>query len=308
MSSPWSERSTADGSWTLWNEALGEACHSASGAWTQARERYARACALHEHPGPVLRLLDVGTGLGLNLAAALEALAPRGVRLEAWTFELDVEALARGLALYERAALAGGAWGSWHACTRNALRAALAAAGTPVEWDGPSGTRHRLALLVGDARTTLGRLARQPAWDAVFLDPFSPRRSPALWEQPFLAELAARLAPEGWLSTYSAAFQVRLALARAGLRVGRGPRVGAKAEGTLASPTLVPPPLAPRVQRRLDRRAGVSDAGPGAHFAVSFARPWPASRLECGARGHAHWPPGVPENPPAWATPPATDP
>ncbi|HEX6885757.1 MAG TPA: MnmC family methyltransferase [Planctomycetota bacterium] len=256
--SVWSERATADGSWTLWHEALGEACHSSAGAWTQARLRYARACRLDEHRGPRLALLDVGTGLGLNLAAALEAVAGRALELEVATFELEPEPIERALALYARPERAGGPWEPWHGPVRAALRAALAAPGARVELRAPDGTRHGLTLHLGDARATLPRLARMPAWDAIFLDPFSPRRAPALWEETFLAELAARLAPGGWLSTYSASFRVRLALARAGLAVGRGPRVGAKGEGTLASRERAVPPLAPRVERRLVRRAGLS--------------------------------------------------
>jgi hypothetical protein len=68
------------------------------------------------------------------------------------------------------------------------------------------------------------------------------------------------------LSTYSAAVAVRAGLAAAGLELGRGPRVGAKAEGTLAvkgfagGPLAVNgfarlEPLAPRVARRVARRA-----------------------------------------------------
>jgi hypothetical protein len=57
------------------------------------------------------------------------------------------------------------------------------------------------------------------------------------------------------LSTYSAATRVRVHLRAVGLAVGVGPRVGPKAEGTLAARGADVPPLHPRVQRRIDRRA-----------------------------------------------------
>jgi tRNA U34 5-methylaminomethyl-2-thiouridine-forming methyltransferase MnmC len=295
----WSERPTADGSWTLWNEELDEGCHSSAGAWTQARQRYARACRLEQLTGPRARVLDVGTGLGLNLAAALEALAPRGVGLEAVTFEREPEVVERGLALYSRAELVAGPWERWHAPIRRALAAALATPGEAQTFEDPRGLPHTLTLQLGDARTTLARTAAAPRADAIFLDPFSPRRCPTLWEEDFLARLAQQLAPEGWLSTYSAAFRVRLALARAGLRVGLGPRVGTKSEGTLASPGLTPPSLPARLARRLARRGG-----PRAPlFAVSVARAERGGRLECEAWGHAHRLPRVPANPAAGATP-----
>jgi len=261
VSTIWRETPTADGSWTLFHAGVGEACHSSSGAWQQAVERYAGACQLAERARSgewgACRLLDIGTGLGLNLAAALAALAPSEVPLRALTLELDPEVIELGLALYERAELVRGPWEEWHAPVRRALRAALARPGQAVEL-GRDGV---LELRLGDARATLHDGASVD-FDAVFLDPFSPARAGALWEDGFLAEVARRMARGAWLSTYSAAFRVRLALARGGLRVGRGAHVGAKGEGTLASPDRDPPELARRVARRLERRLAAPLAGP----------------------------------------------
>ena len=254
MSATWRETPTADGSWTLYHAGVGEACHSSSGAWQQALERYARACRLGERARSgelrACRLLDIGTGLGLNLAAALAELEGSGGPLDALTLELDPAAIELGLALYERAELARGPWEPWHAPVRRALRAALARPGERVEL----GRGGALELRLGDARATLLAGAVR-TFDAVFLDPFSPARAGELWEEAFLVEVARRMGKAAWLSTYSASFRVRLALVRAGLHVGRGPRVGRKGEGTLASPELVPPALSPRLVRRLERRA-----------------------------------------------------
>ncbi len=265
MSAPhWIPVATADGSWTLVHSALGQSCHSRSGAWQQARERYALPCRIAERSRErgrrELRLLDVGTGLGLNLAAALESLAEGGTALHAVSLELDPAVIRAGCALYEREELRAGPWELHHGVVRRALRAALESGG-----EAPLGERGTLRLLVGDARRTISRVEER-SFDAVFLDPFSPRADPALWEEEFLAALERRMASGSWLSTYSAAFRVRLALARAGLRVGRGPRVGTKGEGTLATPDQDPPELPFRVARRLDRRrASPPMAHHGAH-------------------------------------------
>lgn len=246
----WVPTATADGSWTLVHAGLGEGCHSLAGAWQQATERYAAACRLAEAartaPGGSVRLLDLGTGLGLNLAAALVAVEEAGGSLAATSLELDPGVLAAGLALYERVELSRGPWAAPHAEVRRALRTALAG-------DGHARLgRGTLELRLGDARATLPEGG--PAFDAIFLDPFSPGRAGDLWEPPFLARVATRLAPGGWLSTYSAAFRVRLALAAAGLEVGQGPRVGTKGEGTLARREAPVPPLPARVSARLRRR------------------------------------------------------
>ena len=80
MNGGWVERRTADGSSTLAHPVHGETLHSVAGAWTQARERYARECRLRERAlelraegRATLFLCDVGTGLGLNLALPDEA-------------------------------------------------------------------------------------------------------------------------------------------------------------------------------------------------------------------------------------------
>ncbi len=273
--SNWRELETADGSWTLFHSVVGEGCHSLSGAWQQAVQRYAGACQLapraQAREFDVCRLLDIGTGLGLNLAAALAALEPSGVPLAALTLEIDPEVVERGITLYERAELARGPWERWHAPVRRALRAALLNPGRGVVLDAEPGPGGVLELRLGDARTTLLSGAQDP-FDAVFLDPFSPARAGELWEEGFLCAVARRMARAAWLSTYSASFRVRLGLARAGLRVGRGPRVGAKGEGTLASAERVPPELSPRLARRLARR---TESGPSL-LPIRLQDRWPA--------------------------------
>jgi len=246
----WIPTATADGSWTLVHAGLGEGCHSLAGAWQQACERYAGPCRLAEAaratPQGCVGLLDLGTGLGLNLAAALAAVEAAGGRLAALSLERDPAVLAAGLALYERPELAHGPWAAPHAEVRRALRAALAGDGRAALGRGT------LELRLGDARDTLPGPPR--TFEAVFLDPFSPGRAGELWEAGFLARVATQVAPGGWLSTYSAAFRVRLALAAAGLEVGQGPRVGTKGEGTLARREAPVPPLPARVSARLRRR------------------------------------------------------
>ena len=248
----WTPVRTDDGSWTLVHPGHGEACHSFAGAWSQARERYVGPCRIRElgHEREVVRLLDIGTGLGLNLACALAALEGSGARLEVASFEQDRSVLEAAFALRD--------WPPEVAPWIARAHAALAA-----ELDRP-GSAGWLRLEIGDARQGIVGLAREPAFDAVFLDPFSPGVEGELWAPAFLGELAARMAPHALLSTYSASFQVRLALAGAGLNVGKGPRVGRKAEGTLASWSGVLPGLDARTGRRLATRVARERLRPGA--------------------------------------------
>jgi tRNA U34 5-methylaminomethyl-2-thiouridine-forming methyltransferase MnmC len=245
----WRAQRTEDGSWTLVHPGHGQACHSLHGAWTQARERY--ASAIGDLPRECVsqgrvRLLDIGTGLGLNLAAAVEACEARGWCLDATSFELDPRVV-RAAADLEPVG----------ACHARILEALAATDERSIDSPPLAIGAHRLRWLVGDAREQLPRLASEFVFDIVFLDPFSPGIDPALWEPEFLAEVARRMAPGARLATYTTAMRVRVALARAGLNVGSGPRVGRKAAGTLASRGGAVPPLDPRTQRRLERARAV---------------------------------------------------
>jgi SAM-dependent methyltransferase len=261
VSAAWIPVRTEDGSSTLRHPLHGETCHSLAGAWQQARERYAEPCRLRELAlagRGVLRLLDVGTGLGLNLVAAFEALEGTGARLEAVTLEIDRSVLAAAQGLLREPPRQGldphvvGPAGGARDLQAEILELLTRASSGPAQ-SVELGSRGSIELLLGDARREIARLPREPRFDAVFLDPFSPAKEPDLWEEPFVREVAARMASGSRLSTYSSAFRVRRVLARAGLRVGLGPRVGRKAEGTLASPDGELPPLPARVRSRLER-------------------------------------------------------
>jgi tRNA U34 5-methylaminomethyl-2-thiouridine-forming methyltransferase MnmC len=224
----WTPVRSADGSWTLAHPDHGETCHSKAGAWQQACERYADGCRLGERRG-VVRLLDVGTGIGLNLAAAYRA--TKG-NLEVVSLERDPGVIEAGFALEQPPEVE-----RWLAPVRAALKS----------------ERSFVRLRLGDARSIVKTL--EGSFDAVFLDPFSPRVEPDLWSLEFLSEIARRMAPGSILSTYSASLSVRAALAAAGLRVGPGARVGTKAAGTLASPDAKLPTFDERTRRRIERRA-----------------------------------------------------
>ena len=242
----WTLELTGDGSPTLVHGGHGQACHSEVGAWREAVERYVVPCRLPERAagGGCVRLLDVGTGPGWNLAAALDAVEGAGGLLEVWTLESDPSVIRTAIERFDE-----GPFARRYAPVREALARAL-----ELDDEVPFGDRSRLRLLVGDATRKIRTLDRR--FDAVFLDPFSPRVEPELWHPAFLAELASRMAPGSRLSTYSVRHQVAAALFAAGLRVGPGPRVGTKS-GTLATPDGELPPLPERARRRVERRAEV---------------------------------------------------
>ena len=101
-------------------------------------------------------------------------------------------------------------------------------------------------------------LPETQCYDAVFLDPFSPHKSPELYSQEFLAKLGSLLKRHGVILTYTSAAPVRYALIDAGLEIGEGPALG-RSGGTIASFTLN---RIPKYLNQSDERMiALSDAG-----------------------------------------------
>ncbi|MEO0688329.1 MAG: MnmC family methyltransferase, partial [Cyanobacteria bacterium J06649_11] len=94
--------------------------------------------------------------------------------------------------------------------------------------------------------------------DAIFLDPFSPRKCPQLWTVEFISLLAQCLKPSGRLATYSASAAVRTALLNAGLKIGSTHGAGRKSPGTISAFEYKElPPLSPMEQEHLQTRAAI---------------------------------------------------
>lgn len=252
----WTPVLTGDGSLTLRNDRLGEACHDLAGAWTESCERYALPTGLGRRAAGAdpVRLLDIGTGLGWNLAAALAAVEQPGGTLDAVGIELDPTVIERTIGLDRESGLAAGEAGRWHGKVTGALERVLSNPDAAWKTGIPLGERSRLRLALRGVSDVLEDLEGQPGFDAIFLDFFSRASDPRPWEGRLIQAIAGLLAPGGLLATYSAALDLRVHLAAAGLQVGKGPKVAGKAEGTLAGRGVAGPPLADRTRRKLLRR------------------------------------------------------
>lgn len=208
----WQPQLTEDGSFTFFSEEFGETFHSRQGAKAEAFAKFAQATDLasRAQQGP-MRLLDVCYGLGYNTAAALEtiwAINPT-CQVEIYGLELD--------ASVPLAAIAPPLIEEWSP-TVQAILIALAMEQT---YRSP---QLQATLLIGDARQTIQTLRSQGFQaDAIFFDPFSPRRCPQLWTIEFFKQVAGCLAPHGKLATYSRSASVRSAMLTAGLAIGTIP-------------------------------------------------------------------------------------
>lgn len=248
----WMPQPTGDGSFTFFSDEFGEAFHSQDGAKAEAFLKFAAATNLRQQAQQgQLRLLDVCYGLGYNTAAALEVIwsVNPNCRVEMYGLELD--------STVPKAAIAPPLIDSWSEDVQVVLQAIAQAqyCCTP---------RLTATLLLGDARQTIQTLCALPFQaDAIFFDPFSPRRCPQLWTVEFFKQVAKCLAPTGRLATYSRSASVRSAMLAAGFYIGTIPPQETHlphewSQGTVASfnPQTLHP-LSPLEQEHLQTRAAI---------------------------------------------------
>jgi tRNA U34 5-methylaminomethyl-2-thiouridine-forming methyltransferase MnmC len=216
----WTPQLTQDGSFTFFSTEFGETFHSTQGAKAEAFAKFSDVTDLRQKAqNPSLCLLDICYGLGYNSAAALETIWQVNPQCQVFLYGLEIDATV------PLGAIAPQLLQAWSLEVQIILTA-LAHQHCYLD------ARCHAQLLIGDARQTVQRLIHadvpisgQQPWqaDAIFFDPFSPRRCPQLWTVEFFQQVARCLNPEGKLATYSRSASVRAALSSAGFYIGTIP-------------------------------------------------------------------------------------
>lgn len=221
---------TEDGSFTLFSEAFGEACHSTTGAKTETILHYLEGCKIldkTEHHSP-LTILEVGFGLGVGFLTTLEKI-PAGKKWHFISMELDKNLL------------------DWFKDNHPELN---------LQWNenllSASGEDFKLTIIQGDARIKVPEyLATHPTiFHAIYQDAFSPKRNPVLWTKEWFTLLKAHSHPDVILSTYSASASIRKSLHETGWGVQKGEKFGPKRTSTRA---VLNRPTDPEILAHLER-------------------------------------------------------
>ncbi len=208
----WAPEKTEDGSFTFFSEEFQERFHSHLGAKTEAFQKFAEITDLTQRAkSSHIKLLDVCFGLGYNTAAAIETIwsANSNCHIEVYGLEIDPTV--------PQAATLPPLIDSWSSAVKEILTK-LALENRCLE------EKITAELLIGDARQTIQSLIKKNFQaDAIFFDPFSPKRCPQLWTVEFFQQVTKCLAKTGKLTTYSRSASVRTAMLNAGLYIGTIP-------------------------------------------------------------------------------------
>lgn len=211
---------TDDGTYTLFSEEYSQAMHTLDGAYREAVIKHVLPSKVLEKDEAILRVLEVGFGIGYNVLALVEAFSKEkpGRFLEVVSLERNIDAITRIEAAFDD---------ENRRCMFELLKSIPEKKQIRQE-------HFSVTVLEGDARRTV-QMLEGDVFQAIFHDPYSPSKNPELWTVDFFRELL-RLAKDGcMLTTYSSAAQIRSALLEAGFAVGKGPGMGKKREGTIAA-------------------------------------------------------------------------
>ncbi|MBR9677073.1 hypothetical protein GOV04_02950 [Candidatus Woesearchaeota archaeon] len=196
---------TDDGSITLYSEKIGSTYHSTSGAVEEAIKKFVEPAKLAEG----VNILDFCFGLGYNSAAALEVVK-----------KCSIIGLENDSKILKKIQDLNPPFKQYNIIKKAAQKLLYKDENVYIK------------IVVGDARQTIKLLDEQ--FDAVFFDPFDPKKQPELWSEIVFKDIARLMKSGGVLTTYSCAKWVRQNMQKAGLKVEDGPIIGRRGPSTIA--------------------------------------------------------------------------
>jgi tRNA U34 5-methylaminomethyl-2-thiouridine-forming methyltransferase MnmC len=243
---------TDDGTYTLRSQMVSdssETMHTSNGALSEAKQKFVIPADIQGKDEVII--LDICTGLGYNAAEALENVLNSANQVTIDLVEISWETLAVSLLIPCPV--------KSHEILKKAIENYLVNRGYLKFHLEKTNIPSNLEINVHckDAREVVSNLPKK-SYDAIFLDPFSPGKTPELYSVEFLLKIKDLLKYDGIILTYTSAAPVRSALINIGLEVGEGPAMG-RVGGTVASFDLkkIPIPLSENDERMI----ALSDAG-----------------------------------------------
>lgn len=200
---------TADGSHTLFIPEMNEHYHSVNGAWQESKYIFIEA-GLHAVDKPVIHLLEIGFGTGLNALLTWKELEEVLTDKQVIYHSIELYPLSENLV----SSLNYGelVWPEQKDRFQKLHQ-------TPWNLEVALSDRFILHKIEGDSN----QCAFPSDIDLIYMDAFAPEKQPEMWGQPFYDKLYAHAANEAVLVTYCAKGDVRRGMQAAGFQMERLP-------------------------------------------------------------------------------------
>ncbi len=234
------------GAWSLRSVENREVFHPGVGPMQEARNLHVAQQRIPERLRDGFILWDVGLGAAANAIAAIDAIswAPGNGVVHLHSFDLSTSALS--FALEHAEALEYPI--TYVQALGELLRtgsAAIRISSWRIDWH----------LHLGDFTQRVHERNLPEAPDAVFYDPYSPKRNRKMWTLEHLERLRRILTRPCTATSYTRSTAMRVTFLCAGFYVGHGAGIGEKDETTIlaTSSRLLERPLAPHWLERVRR-------------------------------------------------------
>ncbi|MGZ3756104.1 MAG: tRNA (5-methylaminomethyl-2-thiouridine)(34)-methyltransferase MnmD [Mucilaginibacter sp.] len=211
---------TADGSYTIYNEAVGEHYHSRNGALQESMHVFVNAGLeyfLAAHQTNEVSILEVGFGTGLNFLLSAETCQQRGTKLNYTgieAFPLSQELIIQtGYNQYVSAAL----WEQFTAGYPQLLQAEK----EPLQID---------ECTLSIATSPLLSFNSDQLFDIIYFDAFAASRQPEMWDEEAINHTIRFLKPGGVFVTYAITGNLKRMLKALGLTIQKIPGAAGKRE------------------------------------------------------------------------------
>ncbi|RZK49355.1 MAG: tRNA (5-methylaminomethyl-2-thiouridylate)-methyltransferase [Pedobacter sp.] len=223
-------KQTADGSYTFFNEEIGEHYHSAHGALQESKHVFLKAGLIdfHQlHLQDSYNILEMGFGTGLNFLLSAEYSQKNNILLnytgiEAYPLLHDQLQETQYLKYIDT-----DLWNNFLEKYKTSLispKANLNSEFNPPELEIISGVK----LQIWEEK--IQNLSFTPQFDIIYFDAFSVRHQPEIWSDQVIYNICSALKPGGLFVSYAITGNLKRALQAAGLSTHKHPGPSGKRE------------------------------------------------------------------------------
>lgn len=213
---------TKDGSESFFNDLVGEGYHSNTGAIEESMEKFVKPALIKDG----FCVLDICFGIGYNTLCALHEHS----KLSIVGIENDIKIISEIKNVKVKEELSKD-YELVKSVSKQIEEKSKTKRNNQLEAESSDNKGNKLKLILGDARQDVRKYSDK--FDAVFLDPFSPKKCPEMWTKEFFLDIHNSMKSRGILTTYSCAKIVRDNLKLAGFTVQDGPCVGRRSPSTI---------------------------------------------------------------------------